>query len=412
MKTYLLALFSCFFLTARAQSDLAVVGARVYPSPGTPPIEHGVVLIKNGKIVAVGDQQRVKVPANLRVIDGKGLVLLAGFWNSHVHFMSPVWEHADSLPAAQLTAQLTEMLTSHGFTHAFDLATLNFRNLRALRDRVRSGEVDGPAILSAGEPFVPPNGSPFYVRPIKLPEISTPEDAVAYVKKQLDAGADAIKIWSASPIGDNKIVAMPIDIIKAAATTAHQYHKPVFAHPTSDTGMRVAVAGGADILAHVSPDGYVAWKQADVDMLRQHHVAVIPTLKLYKWELEREKVPNPEEHKLVKTAIEQIGVFAKGGGEILFGTDVGYISDFSTEDEFRFLGAAGLTFDQILTSLTTAPAKRFGRAEQSGRIAKGLDADLVLLKADPHADVRNFAAIAYTIRKGKVIYDAQASDKK
>lgn len=411
MKTYLIAILCCFVLSVHAQSDLALVGARIYPSPGAPPIENGVVLINNGKITAVGSRQQVKVPAQLRVVDCNGLVLMAGFWNSHVHFMSPVWEHADSLPAAQLTAQLTDMLTSHGFTHAFDLATLNFRNLRALRDRVRSGEVDGPAILSAGEPFVPPNGSPFYVRPIKLPEISTPAAAVAYVKKQLDAGADAIKIWSASPVGNGKVVSMPIDIVKAATATAHQYHKPVFAHPTSDSGMRIAVAGGVDILAHVSPDGYLPWKQAEVDLLRQHHVAVIPTLKLFKWELEREKVAAPEEHPLVKTAIEQIGMFAKAGGEILFGTDVGYIADFNTEDEFRLLSTAGLTFDQILTSLTTAPAKRFGLSQQCGRVAKGLDADLVLLKADPHADARNFAAVAYTIKKGKVIYDAQSSHK-
>lgn len=411
MKTYLLAILCCFFLSANAQSDLALVGARIYPSPGAPPLENGVVLIKAGKITAVGRQQQIKIPAHLQVVDCKGLVLMAGFWNSHVHFMSPVWEHADSLPAAQLTRQMTEMLTRYGFTHAFDLATLNFRNLRALRDRLRSGEVEGPALLSAGEPFVPPNGSPFYVHPVKLPEISTPEAAVAYVKKQLDAGADAIKIWSASPVGNNKVVAMPLDIVKAATSTAHKYHKPVFAHPTSDTGWRVAVAGGVDILAHVAPDGYIGWQQADVDLLKQHHVAVIPTLKLYKWELERNKVANPENNPLVKTAIEQIGMYAKAGGEILFGTDVGYISDFDTADEFRFLGAAGLTFDQILTSLTTAPAKRFGMLQRCGRIAKGLDADLVLLKADPHDDVKNFAAVAYTIRQGKIIYDAKEAVK-
>lgn len=370
-----------------------------------------MVLIKAGKITAVGTRRQVKIPAHVQVVDCKGLVLMAGFWNSHVHFMSPVWEHADSLPAAQLTRQMTEMLTRYGFTHAFDLATLNFRNLRALRDRLRSGEVEGPALLSAGEPFVPPNGSPFYVHPIKLPEISTPEAAVAYVRKQLDAGADAIKIWSASPVGDNKVVAMPLDIVQAATATAHKYHKPVFAHPTSDTGWRVAVAGGADILAHVAPDGYVGWQQADVDLLKRRHVAVIPTLKLYKWELERNKVASAEDHPLVKTAIEQIGMYAKAGGEILFGTDVGYISDFDTADEFRFLGAAGLTFDQILTSLTTAPAKRFGMSQRCGRVAKGLDADLVLLKADPHDDVKNFAAVAYTLRQGKIIYDAKAAVK-
>jgi len=200
---------------------------------------------------------------------------------------------------------------------------------------------------------------------------------------------------------------MPLDILKAATATAHQYNKPVFAHPTSDTGMRIAVAGGVDILAHVSPDGYRNWTPADADLLKQHHVAVIPTLKLYKWELERARVSFPEEHRLVKTAIQQISMSAKAGGEILFGTDVGYVTDVNTTDEFRFLTAAGLSFDQILAALTTAPAKQFGMSDHCGRIAKGMDADIVLLKADPHEDCQNFAAVAYTIRKGKIIYDAQ-----
>lgn len=410
MKTLLLVLLIILPLTFYAQSPadqgLALVGATVYTAPGASPITTGVVMIEKGKITAVGTRQQVKIPAHMPVLDCTGLVLTAGFWNSHVHFIEPKWNHADSLPVAVLNKQLNSMVNSYGFTHVFDLASLDFPNLLALRARINSGEVNGPAILAVGVPFVPPNGSPFYIQPLKLPEISTPEAAVAYVTKQLQSGADGIKVWSASPDGQHQIIPMPLDILKAASTTAHKWHKPVFAHPTADTGLRIAIAGGVDILAHVAPDGYRGWTDKEVELIRQHHMAVIPTLKLFKWELERKNI-EAATNPLMTTALQQLGVFAKDGGEILFGTDVGYVPDYSTTDEFILLSQAGLNFDQILTALTTAPARRFGMAQHSGRIAKGMDADIVLLKADPHTDSRHFSDVAYTIRNGKIIYDSK-----
>jgi len=68
------------------------------------------------------------------------------------------------------------------------------------------------------------------------------------------------------------------------------------------------------------------------------------------------------------------------------------------------MGRAGLTAMQILDSLTTAPAARFGEAQSRGRVAPGMEADIVVLGADPTRDVRNFASIRYTIRHGQVIY--------
>ncbi|WP_212004089.1 amidohydrolase family protein [Chitinophaga sp. HK235] len=406
LSLILLTLPLYFYAQSVTDHDMALVGARIYTSPGVAPIENGIVIIKNGKIEAVGDAKRVKVPASVKVLDCKGLVMMAGFWNSHVHFMEPKWEPANSLPAAQLTRQMNSMINSHGFTHVFDIATLDYPNLLALKARVLSGEVNGPAILTVGVPFTPPNGSPFYIKPLKLPEIGDPKEAEAFVQQQIAAGADGIKIWSASPDG-HQVVPMPLDVIKAATQTAHKFNKPVFAHPTSDTGMNLAIAGNVDILAHVAPDGYRNWSQAETDQLLQHHVAITPTLKLYKWELERKGIP-AKDNPLMKTALQQLGAFAKAGGEVLFGTDVGYISDYDTAEEFAFLSSAGMSFDQILRSLTTAPAKRFGMEQHSGRIAKGMDADIVLLKADPHADSRYFDQVAYTIRNGKIIYnDAQ-----
>jgi imidazolonepropionase-like amidohydrolase len=68
------------------------------------------------------------------------------------------------------------------------------------------------------------------------------------------------------------------------------------------------------------------------------------------------------------------------------------------------MGQAGMSAMQILASLTTAPAARWNESGRRGRIAPGLDADLVVLEADPGQDVRRFAAVKCVVRAGKVIY--------
>jgi imidazolonepropionase-like amidohydrolase len=65
-----------------------------------------------------------------------------------------------------------------------------------------------------------------------------------------------------------------------------------------------------------------------------------------------------------------------------------------------------MTFQQILASLTTAPAERFGESRRLGRIAAGLEADLVVLEGDPAGDIRALADVRYTLRSGRVIYRA------
>ena len=68
------------------------------------------------------------------------------------------------------------------------------------------------------------------------------------------------------------------------------------------------------------------------------------------------------------------------------------------------MSRAGMSFRQILASLTTNPAERFGFAARSDRIAKGMDADLVVLSADPAQDANAFSRVAFTIRLGKIIF--------
>src|SRR5690606_7272916 len=107
-----------------------------------------------------------------------------------IHFHKPEWQGADSIPAARLEAQITEMLSRYGFTYAFDIANLDLQNVLSMRKRIENGELKGPYLLTTGPPFTPPKGSPFYVAPLKLPEMDNPEQARAHVETQLAHGAD------------------------------------------------------------------------------------------------------------------------------------------------------------------------------------------------------------------------------
>ena len=107
-----------------------------------------------------------------------------------------------------------------------------------------------------------------------------------------------------------------------------------------------------------------------------------------------------------KNAIGQLRAWVGTGGEVLYGTDLGWVTEYDPTGEYVLMARAGMTFPQILASLTTAPAKRFGDADRLGRIAPGYTADLTILRSDPSKDIRALTAVDYTIRDGKVIYRA------
>ena len=407
IKIFLLSAFYLFtgsvFSQTSSWQDLALVGARIYPSPSATPIENGTVLIRNGKIISVGSSDRIIVPKSVRVISCKGLVLTAAFWNCHVHFIEQKWNGADTMAANRFDQQMADMLTSHGFAHVFDLAELDIQQTLRIRNRIKKGDVSGPVIFTAGVPLVPPNGNPFYIEPLKLPEATDPQQATQHVRQQIASGSDGIKLWTGSPTR-NGTVHMPITIVKAIVQEAHRLGKPVFAHPTDNQGLTIAVEGGVDILAHTTPDGGRSWSPDTLQRMLVANTSVIPTLKLWKEELLKEGVKDPMHNQLVLVAQQQAHDFSAAGGTLLFGTDVGYITDYSTQDEFSLLAGAGLDFRQILTMLTTAPAKQFGLASSTGQIVPGMDADIVLLDGDPATNILSFDKVRYTFFQGKLIY--------
>jgi imidazolonepropionase-like amidohydrolase len=92
------------------------------------------------------------------------------------------------------------------------------------------------------------------------------------------------------------------------------------------------------------------------------------------------------------------------GGTVLFGTDLGAV-EYDPSAEYRAMSEAGMSFRQILASLTTAPAARFGDAG-AGRLASGLAADVVVLDGDPARDIGAPPSVRYTLRAGRIVHRA------
>lgn len=391
-------------------SDLALVHAKIYPSPTEPPIENGAILVHDGRIVAVGPTAAIKVPHHTTVVDCTGMIVTAGFWNSHVHILTPGLLHAEKLSSEQIMLQLREMVTRWGFTTVFDIASV-LENTTLIRRRIESGEVKGPRILTVGEPFWIKRGTPVYVRDflqanhINMPEVESAAQATGRVRQQIRNGANGIKLFANSIEADG-VLTMPLDLAKAIVAETHRAGKPVFAHVSNDQGIEVAVQSRVDILAHTTPSDDL-WSPSFAERLTAAHVALTPTLTLWDVEAKKGNASPDEIEKGMSRAAQQLKAFSEAGGQVLFGTDVGYIEKFDTLEEFAWMSRSGMNFRQILASLTTNPATRFGYSNRSGRIEKGMDADLIVLDGDPGKDIAAFSKVHQVVRGGRVIYQVQ-----
>ena len=398
-----------------ANAQLAIVGGTIYTDPADEPIGNGAILISGGKIAAVGRRGSVRVPRGTEVIDATGSTITAGFWNSHVHFLERMWADPAKIPASDLTRQFQMMLTQYGFTSVFDIWS-SWENTRDLRDRVESGEVAGPRIRATG-PAMFPRGTAetalMEIAPpaswatlgfmpherIQLPRVADAAEAAGIARKRLDDGADGVKLYVAFP-GRNG-GAMSDSLIEAVVKESHSRGKPVFVHPTTAEGLMASVRAGVDVLAHTTPQSG-PWNESILGAMSQARVALIPTLSFWRYQVRHERISAAD--ALEETAIGQLRSWVGAGGAVLFGTDLGWVTVYDPTTEYVNMAKAGMTFRQILASLTTAPAERFGVSNQLGRIAPGLAADLTVLRNDPSKDIRALTAVAYTLRDGKVIY--------
>jgi imidazolonepropionase-like amidohydrolase len=399
MKTPALLVAAILALASAAgrAADVAVEHVKVYPAPNAAPLADATVLIHDGRIAAVA--RHVALPQGTTVLPCDGCVVMAGFWNAHVHFIGPQWNDIDHQPPQALEHELQRMLTHSGFTSIVDTGS-DLDVTGALRRRIERGELAGPHIRTAGLPLYPEHALPYYLADLPaqlkakmgLPE--SPEAARAFVAKNLAAGADITKLFTGSIVGPDQVTPMRADIAAAAAAESHRHGALVFAHPTNLEGLHIAVANGVDVLAH-APEIVDGIDAAVIRDMARRHVVIIPTLKLFAQDRDIANI-----RRVVLEA-------HRGGVRLVFGTDTGFLTDYDVSEEFRQLSQAGLGTDEILAMLTTTPAALFKVEQRQGRVARGMDGDLTLLGSDPAtAGVAAFSDVRYAIRGGQVLFDS------
>jgi imidazolonepropionase-like amidohydrolase len=383
-----------------AKGVLAIQHARIYVSPTDPPIDDGTVLVRDGLIAAVGKQ--VEIPSGATQVACDHCIVTAGFWNMHVHFTEPKWTFAEWKHADTLNVQLADMFLGRGFTTVVDLGS-NPADTLAIRRRIESGELAGPYIYTAGTALYPPHGVPFYLRESMpgwivalLPQPDTPTEARRIVRRNLASGADLTKLFTGSWVARGHVLPMPLDIAKAAVDTSHLEGKLVFAHPSNLAGTQVAINSGVDVLAHAADET----EGIDAKLLSTaigRNMAMVPTLKMF-------ATTASTDPRYLNPIYAEVRQFHELGGTLLFGTDVGYMTDYSTEGEFEGLGKSGLDWQTVLAMLTTNPAGRMGVSDSKGTVTAGKLADLTILDADPANSLTNFARVRAVVRSGKVVW--------
>jgi imidazolonepropionase-like amidohydrolase len=383
-------------------------GGTVWPDPRSAPLRDAVVLVRGNTIAAVGTRQTVTIPSEARIVDTAGMTVTAGFWNSHVHFLQRKWANAAAIPARDLDQQLQAMLTRWGFTTVFDTWS-GWENTRAIRDRIASGEVPGPRILSTGGAlFGPGLEAPdaawaalgfIDLKSLGTARVTDVEGAEAAARRMLDAGTDGVKLYAATP--GRQPAVLSEEAMRAAVSEAHRRRKVAFAHPSSATGLLAAVRSGVDIVTHTTPQSG-PWDAGTVAAMTAARVTLIPTLKLWQYETRHE--PFSVNDRFVSTAVGQLRAWHQAGGTVLFGTDVGYMSEYDPSEEYRLMESAGLGFREILAALTSAPADRFAAGTRTGQVRPGFEADLVAVQGDPSSDACALARVQLTLRGGRVVY--------
>lgn len=214
--------------------------------------------------------------------------------------------------------------------------------------------------------------------------VAEPGDADAWVAARVDEGADYIKIVIDLPGFEQQTV-------DALVVAAHTRGRKVVAHASRFDAVVMAQRAGVDILTHVSLDRAIGEEQAGE--LVAAGTVIVPTLTMMLGLVEGMKaagVPGP----VYAPARASVAALHAAGMPIIAGTDANAVPfspsspafGASLHQELELLVDAGLTPADALSAATSVASDHFD-LDDRGRIAPGLRADLVLLGADPTADI-------------------------
>jgi imidazolonepropionase-like amidohydrolase len=422
----------------RGQPDgVALVGATLIDGTGGPALPDAAVVVRRGRIESVGSGADFKLPARTVEVNARGRWIIPGLIDSHAHVAR--W----ALPR-YLAWGVTTVRDAHG--------TLD--SILALRRAVALGSVTGPRIYSAGAMI---DGEPT-TYPDAL-GARTGAEARKDVDRLVNAGVDFIKVYSRV---DPPLLKAILDEAKTfnlrvsghlGLTDAVTAAKGGIASIEHMSGVpEAALSDAAPLYAAHRQSFFAGWTaferswggldsvalQRVASELAARRVTVVPTLVLHdtfsrlddpavlqdtmlrevpEEEQRRWNVPDmiqraqwtpavfPELRRARPSQDRFLRLFQAAGGRIATGTDASnqlLIPGYSEHEEMALLVGAGLTPRDALLAATRNGALLIG-VDSLGLIAPGKAADLVVLKGDPLADIRNTQAVDRVMIRGRLL---------
>ncbi|WED63231.1 amidohydrolase family protein [Synoicihabitans lomoniglobus] len=398
----------------------ALVGGQLIDGWGGAPVPHSVILIEGERISAVGTVDSLVVPAGAEIIDTRGMSLLPGLWDCHVH--TALLGHADYAHwhgtyqprfASEIMPAAARQLLQAGVTSAMDLGAPLADSI-AVRDNIAAGKIPGPTLYVSG-PFIQhaaPKGREHYRW-----GVSGAADARAKVGQLADAGVNVIKL-----IDQDQMTAAEVE---AVIDEAHRRGLPVIAHAHRPEEIRRGLKYGVDRFEHTglsTAPGYpedvlTALKERTADMSRGL-LFWCPTVEGFlnyednitnqlhiedpAWEVEipadiaadiRASLARPgwlPYYQITpvrsKTSATKIAQLMEAGVMPLIGTDSGIPMKFHNQSTWRELDAwvnrLGIDPMTAIRAATYWPAVSMKVDADYGTVSPGKYADIIAVKGD------------------------------
>jgi imidazolonepropionase-like amidohydrolase len=355
-------------------------------------LERGTVVIEGSRILAVGSDRDIRLPKGSQRIDGRGLTVLPGLIDCHVHLclgaeadVVAAVENSSSALTLLKAAELARRTLQAGFTTVRDVG---FRDhaIFALKQAIESGITPGPRIVAAGLAICMPGGHARFIGR----EASGVEAVRAAVRDQLAAGAEVIKLIASggvlTPGTSPDEAQMTVEELTAAVEVAVAHGRHVAAHAHGASGMKNALRAGVHSIEHATlMDDYAA------EMMTLRGVFMVPTLSALATtaacpvgcgipDSARTKARN-----MVKQHEKSFRGAMQRGVPIALGTDAGTPFNHHGENaqELERMVAFGMAPMEAIMTSTSAAARLLGLEQDIGAIAEGKQADLLFVEGNP-----------------------------
>jgi imidazolonepropionase-like amidohydrolase len=416
------------------RATLALVGGRVIDGYGAAPIENGVVLIAGDRILAVGRQGDVAVPADTRTIDTNGMTVLPGLFDMHVHLQ--LLGHGDyerwnqlygATEATDVMPIAARQLLMAGVTSARDLGAPP-EHILDVKHRIERGEIPGPRLFVAG-PFIQHAPYEAYEAPFRW-GVHGADDARQKVQRIIDMGVDVVKLIDQDQMTDEEVAAV--------VETAHRAGKPVVAHAHRMGEIRMGLRHGVDCFEHTGLGTAPGYPEDILQQLRERNSALYwtPTLSplytlRYTGEVFPERLDDPawrefrpapmaDEIRRSLAHIDRLPYYTlfpsripilphkfaqlrSTGVRMLIGTDAGIPAVFHNDATWREMAKwveLGVPPMEVIQSATLWPARFFKAEDRLGALVPGRLADIIAVRGDPLTDMSVLRDVSIVIKGG------------